>query len=207
MSETEANTAASGPAAETEPLFAVNTSRGFVGWLNQHKASLAVTTYQAGKLLFFGCQPDGKLWVYNRNIGRCSASPSAARTSGSPPTRRSTGSLMRLMPDRRVPRATMPSTCRSWPISTGDLDVHDMAVTGDGRLVFVNTLFKLHRHHQRDPQFRSVWRPPFISRLAAEDRCHLNGLALKEGKLAYAPPSRAATPSTAGATTGQTAAW
>ncbi len=26
----------------------------------------------------------------------------------------------------------------------------------------------------------------FISRLAAEDRCHLNGLALKEGKLAYA---------------------
>ena len=30
-----------------------------------------------------------------------------------------------------------------------------------------------------------LWRPPFLSRLAAEDRCHLNGLALKDGRPAY----------------------
>jgi uncharacterized protein (TIGR03032 family) len=29
--------------------------------------------------------------------------------------------------------------------------------------------------------FRPLWKPPFISRLAAEDRCHLNGMALKDG--------------------------
>jgi uncharacterized protein (TIGR03032 family) len=29
------------------------------------------------------------------------------------------------------------------------------------------------------------WRPPFISALAAEDRCHLNGLALVEGQPKY----------------------
>jgi uncharacterized protein (TIGR03032 family) len=33
--------------------------------------------------------------------------------------------------------------------------------------------------------FRLYWKPPFISKLAAEDRCHLNGLAMKEGAPAY----------------------
>src|SRR5262249_56141027 len=29
-------------------------------------------------------------------------------------------------------------------------------------------------------------RPPFVSRLAPEDRCHLNGLALEDGRARYA---------------------
>ncbi|MFZ1728397.1 MAG: TIGR03032 family protein [Albidovulum sp.] len=33
--------------------------------------------------------------------------------------------------------------------------------------------------------FRPIWRPSFISRLAAEDRCHLNGLAMEAGKPRY----------------------
>ena len=33
--------------------------------------------------------------------------------------------------------------------------------------------------------FQPIWRPPFISKLAAEDRCHLNGLAGKDGEPAY----------------------
>jgi uncharacterized protein (TIGR03032 family) len=33
--------------------------------------------------------------------------------------------------------------------------------------------------------FRPLWKPPFISRLAAEDRCHLNGLAMQDGAPAY----------------------
>jgi uncharacterized protein (TIGR03032 family) len=33
--------------------------------------------------------------------------------------------------------------------------------------------------------FVPVWQPPFISKLAAEDRCHLNGLAMREGQPRY----------------------
>jgi uncharacterized protein (TIGR03032 family) len=33
--------------------------------------------------------------------------------------------------------------------------------------------------------FRPIWQPRFISQLAAEDRCHLNGLALRDGRPAY----------------------
>ena len=32
---------------------------------------------------------------------------------------------------------------------------------------------------------RPLWQPPFISKIAAEDRCHLNGLAMKDGAPAY----------------------
>ena len=30
-----------------------------------------------------------------------------------------------------------------------------------------------------------IWRPPFITQLKSEDRCHLNGLAMRDGKAAY----------------------
>jgi uncharacterized protein (TIGR03032 family) len=33
--------------------------------------------------------------------------------------------------------------------------------------------------------FKPLWRPPFISRLAAEDRCHLNGMAMVDGEPVY----------------------
>jgi uncharacterized protein (TIGR03032 family) len=69
--------------------------------------------------------------------------------------------------------------------TTGDLDIHDVAVEAGGRVVFVNTRFNcLATLHPRD-SFAPLWRPPFISNLAGEDRCHLNGLALEEGRARY----------------------
>ena len=68
---------------------------------------------------------------------------------------------------------------------TGDLDIHDVAVDADGEVVFVNTLFGCLARPSATHSFTPVWRPPFVSRLAAEDRCHLNGLALKDGRPAY----------------------
>lgn len=31
----------------------------------------------------------------------------------------------------------------------------------------------------------AIWKPPFISRLTPEDRCHLNDLVMRDGKPAY----------------------
>ena len=33
--------------------------------------------------------------------------------------------------------------------------------------------------------FKPLWRPPFLSALVPEDRCHLNGLAMRDGRAAY----------------------
>ena len=66
--------------------------------------------------------------------------------------------------------------------TTGDIDVHDVAVDSNGRVVFVNTLFGCLSTKSDTHSFRPLWKPPFISRLAAEDRCHLNGMAMKDGR-------------------------
>ncbi len=69
--------------------------------------------------------------------------------------------------------------------TTGDLDIHDIGVMADGRIVFVNSLFSCLATLSPTHAFRLYWKPPFISKLAAEDRCHLNGLAMKDGVPAY----------------------
>ena len=55
----------------------------------------------------------------------------------------------------------------------------------DGRPVFVNTLFSCLATVSDGHSFKPLWRPPFISKLAPEDRCHLNGLAMEDGKPRY----------------------
>lgn len=68
---------------------------------------------------------------------------------------------------------------------TGAIDVHDLAWAKDGALYAVNTAFSCVIKIDGQYSFTPVWKPPFISALAAEDRCHLNGLAMKAGFPAY----------------------
>ena len=68
---------------------------------------------------------------------------------------------------------------------TGDIDIHDIAVAPSGRLIFVNTLYSCLATVSATHSFVPLWRPPFVSKLAAEDRCHLNGLAMRDGKPAW----------------------
>jgi hypothetical protein len=49
-----------------EPWLQVLSSRDFPAWLAEKRLSLAFSTYQAGKLLFLGLQPDGRLAVFER---------------------------------------------------------------------------------------------------------------------------------------------
>jgi uncharacterized protein (TIGR03032 family) len=64
---------------------------------------------------------------------------------------------------------------------TGNIHVHEMSWCGD-ELWYVNTLFSCLCTLDANYSFSPRWRPGFISELAAEDRCHLNGLATKNDK-------------------------
>jgi uncharacterized protein (TIGR03032 family) len=70
-------------------------------------------------------------------------------------------------------------------VFTGDVAIHDMAYGGDGELYFVNTRFSCLSRQDIDYSFVPVWRPQWISTLAGEDRCHLNGLAMVDGQPRY----------------------
>jgi uncharacterized protein (TIGR03032 family) len=67
---------------------------------------------------------------------------------------------------------------------TGDIRVHEMAWAGD-ELWVVNTRFSCLCTLHRNSSFVPRWFPPFVTALAAEDRCHLNGLAMAEGRPRY----------------------
>lgn len=68
---------------------------------------------------------------------------------------------------------------------TGDIDIHELGVNTKGQVVFVNTRYSCLATPDRTHSFRAIWKPPFISKLAGEDRCHLNGLAMDQGEPAY----------------------
>ena len=68
---------------------------------------------------------------------------------------------------------------------TGDIGVHEMAWAGE-ELWVVNTRFSCLCTLHGDYSFVPRWRSPFITALAAEDRCHLNGLAIVDGRPKYA---------------------
>lgn len=67
---------------------------------------------------------------------------------------------------------------------SGMINLHDIAWGNDGLWV-VNSSFSCLCTLDPDYSFVPQWKPHFISELMPEDRCHLNGMALKDGKPAY----------------------
>jgi uncharacterized protein (TIGR03032 family) len=182
--------AAAGPqaAARTaEPAFAalqMTASRQFTSWLAEQRLSLALTTYQAGFLVFLGRTADGRLAHHRRGLTRCMgmvAHEGALHVSALYQIWRFENALAPGQLVEGHDRLYVPRTSHV----TGDLDVHDLAVDADGRLLFVNTLFGCLATLSDRHSFVPLYRPPFVSKLAAEDRCHLNGLAMKDGQPAY----------------------
>lgn len=169
-----------------EPWLQVLGSRYFTSWLAEQQVSLAYSTYQTGKLFFVGHKPDGGLSVFERTFNRSMGLWSS--TDGQTLWMSTQFQLWRfenaLVPghiyngyDRLyVPRAAF---------TTGDLDIHDVAIEDSGRIVFVNTSFGCLATLSERASFVPLWRPPFVTALVAEDRCHLNGLALRDGRARY----------------------
>lgn len=166
------------------PQFKIDASRQFTPWLAEQQLSLAFTTYQAGKIFFVGLKPDGHLWVFERTLDR----PMGLCVSGSSLY---VSSLYQLWRFENITGAgeVHPNFDALYVPQvgyvTGDLDIHDIAVDRTGQRVFVNTLFSCLATVSETHSFESIWQPSFISKLAAEDRCHLNGLAMRDGEPAF----------------------
>lgn len=69
--------------------------------------------------------------------------------------------------------------------ATGDIGVREMACDRDGCLWFVNARFSCLCTLDQAHSFLPRWQPLFISECVPEDRCRLNGLAMREGEPAY----------------------
>lgn len=168
-----------------EPWVEVTGSPHLSNWLAEQQVSLAFTTYQTGKLFLLGRQPDGRLAVFERTFNRAMGLWADGQTLWLSTLYQLWRLENYLRPGELYQghdRLYVPKVGNT----TGDLDIHDVSVDSSGRPVFVATGFGCIATLSERASFAPIWMPPFVSKLAAEDRCHLNGLALADGLPRYA---------------------
>ncbi|MFN5160834.1 MAG: TIGR03032 family protein, partial [Cyanobacteriota bacterium] len=181
----------------TYPL-PVQASPGLSSWLQEQGIALSFTTYRANRLLFLGTSP--------ASAEAANGTEPSLRGPGLSPQLRLHERLfdrpMGLFVDGEC--LWMAARCQIWRLdnfltageiheggdrlyvpaasfTTGDVNAHELALDTDGRLIFVNTAFSCLATLEPGCSFAPTWTPPFIPRLAGDDRCHLNGLALRDG--------------------------
>jgi uncharacterized protein (TIGR03032 family) len=185
MSEPAASPPPETAAAQPPPLRSVHTA-SFAEILRQFRISLLVSTYQAGKLVILRAGPDGGVNTHFRGFNK----PMGVAAAGD---RLAVGTALEIWEFHNVPAvaeklepAGRHDACylpRAASV-TGNVQIHEMVWAG-GELWFVNTRFSCLSTPSSTYSFVPRWRPPFISALAPDDRCHLNGIGLRDGQPRY----------------------
>ena len=162
-------------------------------WLQSQGLSLAFSTYRANRLIFLG-----------------TAEPADGQTDPDQPSDAPQLKLHERLFDRPMglfvagESLWMATRCQIWRLdnllgpgqlheggdrlyvpaasfTTGDVNAHEVMLGQDGQPIFVNTAFSCLATVAQGCSFAPTWQPPFITKLAGDDRCHLNGIALKDG--------------------------
>lgn len=184
-SESDAN-AALDSAPTVEALFHSTYTASFAALLRAIGASLLVTTYQAGRLILVR-HTDDELNTHFRSL----ATPMGVAYDG---RRLAVGTKSEIAVFQNQPalgaRLDPPDRHDACFVirnrhATGDIRVHDLAWADDG-LWIVNTRFSCLATLDDEHSFVPRWRPPFLTALAPDDRCHLNGLAVVDGAPRFA---------------------
>jgi uncharacterized protein (TIGR03032 family) len=178
----------------------IPASSGLIAWLHALGIALAFTTYRANRLIFLGtAEPAGE-----------PAEPASGSAEPNQPTGAPQLKLHERLFDRPMglfvagESLWMAARCQIWRLdnllgpgqlheggdrlyvpaisfTTGDVNAHELVLGADGQPIFVNTAFSCLATLAPGCSFAPTWAPPFITKLAGDDRCHLNGLALKDG--------------------------
>ena len=160
-------------------------SNSFLTLLEKGRLSVAVSTYQAGQVVFLRAE-NGKLNTHFCSFNR----PMGIAAQGN---RLVVGTNNEVFEFRNTPAVapkvepTATHDACFIPRSihyTGNIDIHELDFAGD-ELWFVNTRFSCLCTLDLDHSFVPRWRPPWVSAYAVEDRCHLNGLAVVDGRPRY----------------------
>lgn len=160
-------------------------SRGLYDWLNSNHVSLAISSYQSGRVYLVGTNKKGQVAFFERVFERAMGIVGDAH-------RIYLGTLYQLWRFENVLRrgevihgehdkCYVPRNAQT----IGDLDIHELGIQSNGKVIFVNTSYSCLAELSQTHSFKAVWKPAFISKLAPEDRCHLNGLAMVDGQARY----------------------
>lgn len=172
------------PAAASETLNCT-VDAGFAEWLAASGGSLAISTYQAGRLFMVGW--NGRQVSF---LPRAFDRPMGLDVSGNRMALATRNSLFLfanaapLAPGYLAPNRYDALYLPHVEYHLPDLQIHDLAYAGR-ELWMVNTRLSCLCVPSVDATFEPRWRPRFIDDLAPEDRCHLNGLAVRDERPAF----------------------
>lgn len=172
------------------PPFSITCTPSIPELLNDLNISLVLSTYQAGKLVLLSAPTKEKLMQLPRNYPNAMGitinnkkNKLAVASNGEITVLSNSQELAKTFPEK-------PNTYDSLFIPrcsyyTGELAWHDLAWVKD-KLIGTNTMFSCLSVIDDDFSFKPFWKPDFITELAPEDRCHLNGIAVNNDKIEYA---------------------
>jgi uncharacterized protein (TIGR03032 family) len=158
-------------------------SLSFVDVLREIGATLLVSTYQAGKLGAISAGEKGLRFAFLNFDQAMGVAVSPQRLAVG-----AKGQIWFFAGNPQLAPTLAPAgqydacyLARSAHV-TGGIHCHEMAWGASGELWVVNTLFSCLATLHDAYSFVPRWRPPFIRDLAGEDRCHLNGMAMHDGR-------------------------
>lgn len=166
------------------PPFSCQYTPNLPEFLMQMQASIVITTYQAGKVIFISPKNENELVQLPRTFNKAMG----VALHGNKMAVATKDEVVILVNDKRIaptyPRK--PNTYDNFFLPratfyTGQVDIHDLDF-GKAGLWAVNTSFSCLALVNDDFSFTPKWQPKFISKLVSEDRCHLNGMALQNGE-------------------------
>ena len=171
-----------------EPMRSLHTSN-FPKILRQLGISLAISTYQAGKVIVL--RADDKyinthFRIFKKPMGIAADRHRIAIGCSNQIWQLNNAPAIaaKIEPVGKYDACYLPRQSHI----TGDIDIHEMEWGGVDRseLWFVNTRFSCLCTLDKEYSFVPRWRPKFVTALTPEDRCHLNGLAVVDGHPKYA---------------------
>ncbi len=167
----------------TDPKPFFYYSQQFIKILNKLNITVVFSTYQAGKLIFVSSPTGEAIYKYAKNFKR----PMGIDILGNRLAVASRNYVEIYSKSDKLGRAFPPKPnfydslfTPQAKYFTGISDMHEITFDA-GELWAVNTSFSCITKMSDKDHFIPVWQPDFITELAPEDRCHLNGLIMKDG--------------------------
>jgi uncharacterized protein (TIGR03032 family) len=167
--------------------FTCTFSEGLPELLNTLRCTLAISTYQAGKVIFISAKDKQSLIQLPRTFKKPMGI--AIRGANMAIATRNEVVVLSNTPNLAASFPKQPNTYDALYLPrsvyfTGELDLHDLAFTDSG-LIGVTTRFSCISKINEQFSFTPIWKPKFISSLEPNDHCHLNGMALENGEVKY----------------------
>jgi uncharacterized protein (TIGR03032 family) len=157
--------------AAAPPRIETRAHGDFVEWLAASGGTLAVTTYNSGKLAFFSA-PGGRLDALILKLPR----PMGLAFDG---VRLAVAVREAILAWRQTSEESFELEAEH---TTGRLDAHDLAFDARG-LCFANTRFNCLARPSDRANFRRLWQPWFVEKSQRHDCCHLNGVGVRDGRV------------------------